>query len=160
MDILDIVEELDKEFATSKNFLWSKKTLVNMDRCASLIAELKANLPSSMQEASFVVSKKEQIIASANEEAKKIIADAKAKAEKMVSNSELVALSEQRSNAIINETTRKCAILYNTTKENVDKMLKSVEIYLSDNLQVVKQNRDSLDKMIKKIQNDDTGSRK
>lgn len=160
MDVIQIIDELEQEFATSKNFLWSKKTLVNMDRCASLIAELKANLPSSMQEASYVLSKKEQILATANEDAKKIIADAKSKADKMVSNSELVALSEQRSNAILNDTTRKCAILYNTTKENVDKMLKSVEIYLSDNLQVVKQNRDSLDEMIKKIQNDDSGSRK
>ena len=160
MDIIQIIDELEQEFATSKNFLWSKKTLVNMDRCASLIAELKANLPSSMQEASYILSKKEQMLSAASEDAKKIIADAKAKADKIVSNSELVALSEQRANAILNETTRKCAILYNTTKENVDKMLKSVEIYLSDNLQVVKQNRDSLDEMIKKIQNDDSGSRK
>lgn len=155
MDIIQIIDKLEQEFATSKNFLWSKKTLVNMDMCASLIAELKANLPSSIQEASYVLSKKEQIIQNANEEAGKIIADAKAKADKIASGSEIVALSEQKANGIVNEATRKCAYLYNVTKENVDKMLKSVEIYLSDNLQVVKTNRDQLDKMIKKIQNDD-----
>ena len=159
MDVIQIIDELEQEFVNSKNFLWSKKTLVNMDRCASLIAELKANLPSSMQEASYILSKKEQILMNANEDAKKIISDAKMKAEKIVSNSELVALSEQRANGVINEATRKCAYLYNITKENVDKMLKSVEIYLSDNLQVVKQNRDSLDEMIKKIQNDDSNSK-
>ena len=42
MDIVQIINELEQECASSKNFLWSKKTLVDMDKCASLIAELKA----------------------------------------------------------------------------------------------------------------------
>ena len=42
MDIVQIISELEQEFVNSKNFLWSKKTLVNMDKCASLIAEIKA----------------------------------------------------------------------------------------------------------------------
>ena len=71
------------------------------------------------------------------------------------SGSEIVALSEQKANGIINEATKKCTYLYNVTKNNIDKMLKSVEIYLSDNLQVVKQNRDKLDVMIQNLQNDD-----
>ena len=156
MDVIQIIDELEQEFINSKNFLWSKKTLVNMDRCASLIAELKANFPSSMQEASYVLSKKEQILMAANEDAQKIIADAKHKAEKIISGSEIVAMSEQRANEVITEATKKCAYLYNITKENVDKMLKSVEIYLSDNLQIVKQNRDKLDVMIQALQNDDS----
>lgn len=82
MDVIQIIDELEQEFVNSKNFLWSKKTLVNMDRCASLIAELKANLPSTMQEASYILSKKEQILASANEEANKIISDARVKADR------------------------------------------------------------------------------
>ena len=60
MDIIQIIDALEKEFANSKNFLWSKKTLVNMDKCALLIAEIKANLPQAIQEASYVLSKKEQ----------------------------------------------------------------------------------------------------
>ena len=156
MDVIQIIDELEQEFINSKNFLWSKKTLVNMDRCASLIAELKANLPSSMQEASYILSKKEQILMAANEDAKKIVADAKLKAEKLINGSEIVAMSEHRANEVITEATKKCAYLYNITKDNVDKMLKSVEIYLSDNLQIVKQNRDKLDVMIQNLQNDDS----
>ena len=48
MDIIRIIDALEKEFANSKNFLWSKKTLVNMDKCALLIAEIKANLISQL----------------------------------------------------------------------------------------------------------------
>ena len=151
MDILDIVEELDKEFATSKNFLWSKKTLVNMDRCASLIAELKANLPAAIQEASYVLSKKEQIINNAQAEAKKTLAEAEYRAEQLVSNSEIFKKSEQAAQEMIDKANKKCAQLYAVTRENVDKMLRSVEMYLDQNLNVVRRNRDELDKTIRNI---------
>ncbi len=155
MDVIQIIDELEQEFVSSKNFLWSKKTLVNMDRCASLIAELKANLPSAIQEASYVLSKKEQIIANANDEANKIIADARYRAEQMVSGSELVKQSEQQAGKILNDATRKCSELYNVTRNNVDKMLKSVETYLDQNLLVLRRNREELDNAINRLQYDE-----
>lgn len=152
MDIVQIIDELEEEFATSKNFLWSKKTLVNMDKCASLIAELKANLPAAIQEASYVLSKKDQILSKAQAEAKKTVAEAEFRAEQLVSSSEIFKRSEQEANEMIADANKKCEELYNVTKENVDKMLKSVEIYLDQNLTVIKRNRDELDTAIKNIQ--------
>lgn len=156
MDVIQIIDELEQEFVSSKNFLWSKKTLVNMDRCASLIAELKANLPSAIQEASYVLSKKEQIIANANDEANKIIADARYRADQIVNGSDLVKQSEQQAGKILNDATRKCSDLYNITRNNIDKMLKSVETYLDQNLLVLRRNRDELDSAINRLQYDDS----
>ena len=62
MDIIQIIDELEQEFINSKNFLWSKKSLVDMEKCATLVAELKSSLPIAIQEARYVLSKKEQII--------------------------------------------------------------------------------------------------
>ena len=163
MDVIQIIDELEQEFIGSKNFLWSKKSLVNMDRLASLIAELKANLPEAVQEASYVLSKKEQILNNAKAEARKTIAEAEFRAEQLVSSSEIFKKSERESAELIAQTNKKCAELYMVTKSNVDKMLKSVELYLDQNLQMVKQNRADLDVVISKIrmpekpsQNDDT----
>lgn len=155
MDVIQIIDELEQEFITSKNFLWSKKTLVNMDRCASLIAELKANLPSAIQEASYVLSKKDQIIANANDEANKILSDARFRADQIVNSSDIVKQSEQQSRKILNDTTRKCSELYNVTRNNVDKMLKSVETYLDQNLLVLRRNREELDNAINRLQYED-----
>lgn len=152
MDIVQIIDELEEEFATSKNFLWSKKTLVNMDKCASLIAELKANLPAAIQEASYVLSKKDQILSKAQAEAKKTVAEAEFRAEQLVSSSEIFKKSEQEANEMLADANKKCADLYAITKENVDKMLKSVEMYLDQNLTVIRRNRDELDSAIKNIQ--------
>lgn len=151
MDIVQIISELEQEFVNSKNFLWSKKTLVNMDKCASLIAEIKANLPTAIQEATYVLSKKEQIINNAQAEAKKTLAEAEYRAEQLVSNSEIFKKSEQAAQEMIDKANKKCAQLYAVTRENVDKMLRSVEMYLDQNLNVVRRNRDELDKTIRNI---------
>ena len=151
MDIVQIIDELEHEFANSKNFLWSKKTLVNMDRCASLIAELKANLPAAIQEASYVLSKKDQILNNAVAEAKHTIAEAEFRAENLVSSSEIYKKSEQAASELLDRANRKCEQLYAVTKENVDKMLRSVEMYLDQNLAVVKRNRDELESAINNI---------
>lgn len=151
MDIVQIIDELEREFANSKNFLWSKKTLVNMDKCASLIAEIKANLPPAIQEASYVLSKKEQILNNALAEAKHTIAEAEFRAEQLVSSSEVFRKSEQAANEMIEKANRKCEQLYAVTKENIDRMLKSVEVYLDQNAAVVKRNRDELEHAINNI---------
>ena len=151
MDIVQIINELEHEFANSKNFLWSKKTLVNMDRCASLIAEIKANLPPAIQEASYVLSKKEQILNNAVAEAKHTVAEAEFRAEQLVSSSEILKKSEQAAAEMIEKANKKCEQLYAVTKENVDKLLRSVELYLDQNLAVVKRNRDELEHAINNI---------
>ncbi|MBR7172432.1 MAG: hypothetical protein IKD36_01425 [Clostridia bacterium] len=152
MDIVQIITELEQEFVNSKNFLWSKKTLVNMDRCASLIAELKANLPTAIQEATYVLSKKEQIMNNAHAEAKRTVAEAEFRAEQLVSSSEIFKKSEQAAQELMDKTNKKCNQLYLVTKENVDKMLKSVEMYLDENLNIVRRNRDELERTIGNIQ--------
>ena len=151
MDILQIIDEIDQEFVNSKNFLWSKKSLVNMDRLASLIAELKANLPDSIQEASYILSKKEQILNNANAEARKTIAEAEFRAEQLVSSSKIVKKSEEEAAEIIARTNKKCAELYSVTKENIDRMLASVENFIEQDLQMVRQNHADLDVTISKL---------
>ncbi len=154
MDIVQIIDELEQEFIGSKNFLWSKKSLINMDKFASLLADLKANLPEAVQEASYVLSKKEQILNNAKAEARKTIAEAEFRAEQLVSSSEIFKKSEREAAELMESTNRKCAELYNVTKSNIDKMLKSVDSYLEQNLQIVRQNRSELEIAINKIQNE------
>ena len=116
MDIVQIIDELEQEFIGSKNFLWSKKSLINMDKFASLLADLKANLPEAVQEASYVLSKKEQILNNAKAEARKTIAEAEFRAEQLVSSSEIFKKSEKEAAELMESTNRKCAELYNVTK--------------------------------------------
>ncbi|MEG1581590.1 MAG: hypothetical protein RR334_00320 [Clostridia bacterium] len=144
MDINEIIDELQTEFYKSKNFLWSKKSLVNMDRCAELIDELKKSMPVQMQEASYMLLQKDKIIASAEEVARRTIAEAEKHAEQIVCESTLVKKAEEESQQVIDKTNKQCNAMIAVTKENIDKMLKSVEDYLTDNLHIVRNNREEI----------------
>ena len=122
MDINQIIDALEREFANSKNFLWSKKTLVNMDKCASLIAEIRANLPQAIQEASYVLSKKEQILNNAQAEAKHIVAEAEYRAEQLVSSSEIKKRSERIADETLQRANRKCDQLFAVTPRRPHKI--------------------------------------
>ena len=45
---------------------------------------------------------------------------------------------------MMDNVNKKCSQLYNVTKENIDRLLKSVEDYLLENLHVVRNNREEL----------------
>lgn len=153
MDIVQIINDLEQEFVRSKNFLWSKKTLVNMEKCASLIAELKANLPSSIQEASYVLSKKDQILNNASASAKKTIAEAEYRAGQLVSSTEVYKKSEIEARKLIAEANKKCDELFAVTKQNIDSLLRSVEGYLNQNISLLRRNREELGKAISGLKN-------
>ena len=150
MDIIQLIEELEQEFSQGKNFLWSKKSLVNLERCAELIDELKVNLPTALQEARYVLSQKETIIANANELADKTIKEAELRAEQLVGESELIKKSEEEAQEILDNANKRCNHLMNVTRENIDKMLKAVEDYLLENLHIVRSNREELSNVFTK----------
>lgn len=144
MDILQLIEELEDEFSKGKNFLWSKKSLVNLDRCAELIDELKRSLPSAIQESRYILSQKEKILSQAKEMGERTIKEAELRAEQLVSESSLIKKTEEEAQEMLDNVNKKCSQLYNVTKENIDRLLKSVEDYLLENLHVVRNNREEL----------------
>ncbi len=144
MDILQLIEELEDEFSKGKNFLWSKKSLVNLDRCAELIDELKRSLPSAIQESRYILSQKEKILSQAKEMGERTIKEAELRAEQLVSESSLIKKTEEEAQEMMDNANKKCSQLYNVTKENIDRLLKSVEDYLLENLHVVRNNREEL----------------
>lgn len=150
MDIIQLIEELEQEFSQGKNFLWSKKSLVNLERCAELIDELKQNLPTALQEARYMLSQKETILANANELANKTIKEAELRAEQLVGESELVKKAEDEAEEILDNANKRCNHLMNVTRENIDKMLKAVEDYLLENLHIVRSNREELNNVFAK----------
>ena len=143
-NIIQLIEELEDEFAKGKNFLWSRKSLVNLEKCGDLIIELKRSLPTAIQEASYILTQKEKILRQAKEMADKTLQEAELRAEQLVSESALVKKAENESQEIMANANKRSTQLMNITKENIDRLLKSVEQYLLENLHIVRNNREEL----------------
>lgn len=143
-NIIQLIEELEDEFAKGKNFLWSRKSLVNLEKCGDLIVELKRSLPTAIQEASYILTQKEKILRQAKEMADKTLQEAEVRAEQLVSESALVKKAENEAQEIMANANKRSTQLMNITKENIDRLLKSVEQYLLENLHIVRNNREEL----------------
>lgn len=150
MNIYEIIEQLEDEFDASKNFLWSKKSLVDIKKCAELVSELKRALPDAITEASYLLAQRDKILEDAKKNADKTIQEATYRAEQIVNESALVVKAENEARALIQDAQNKSEHFTQNAKCNVDKMLKSIEDYLMENLMIVRNNREELAGGLKK----------
>lgn len=148
MDIKELIEELENELYEAKGVLFSNKAKVDVARCSEIISLIKRNLPTAIQEASYLISQKEKFVKQSEETAKNIIAEAKSQADRLVSESEIKKRSEKEAKEMVEQATAKCKELYENAKENIDKMLKNIEEYMMDNLHIVRNNREELSGML------------
>lgn len=144
MEVNNIIDELKEELISQKGFLWSKKNKDSITKCLNLIDELKLALPSALQEAGYIISQKQKILNNAQETANKLLAEANHKAEQLVSEDRIVKQAQAECETVVANANKKCNQLYSSTRDNIDKMLKAIEDYLTDNLHVVRNNREEL----------------
>ena len=144
MDANVIIAQLREELINQKGFLWNKKNKEIVTNCIALLDDLKASLPAAIQESSYIISQKQKILSTAQETANKIIADAQEKAKILISQERIVKEAQTEVNNAIENANKRCNQLFMSTKDNIDKMLKSIEDYLMANLNVVRTNREEL----------------
>lgn len=151
MNIYDILSQIEEELGGAKSGLFHKK--VDPSKLLELVEDLKNNLPKSMEEASYIVSKKEKLLETAKDDAQALIDDANRKAKQLVEESNITKKAEEDAKKLIDTTIKRCEQLLDTTKNNVDKILKAVEDYLADHLNIVHDSRDELSSTLVQLKN-------
>ena len=144
MELNSILEELKEELISQKGFLWSKKNKDSITKCLSLVDDVQMNLPSALQEATYIITQKQKILAAAQDAANKIVAEATQKAQELTAENAITKQAHIEAEAMVGNANKRCNQLYSSTRDNIDKMLKAIEDYLTDNLHVVRNNREEL----------------
>ena len=144
MEHNSILEELKEELISQKGFLWSKKNKDSITKCLSLVDDVQMNLPSALQEATYIITQKQKILAAAQDAANKIVAEATQKAQELTAENTITKQAQIEAEAMVGNANKRCNQLYSSTRDNIDKMLKAIEDYLTDNLHVVRNNREEL----------------
>ncbi len=144
MELNNILEELKEELISQKGFLWSKKNKDSITKCLSLVDDVQMNLPSALQEATYIITQKQKILAAAQDAANKIVAEATQKAQELTAENAITKQAQIEAEAMVGNANKRCNQLYSSTRDNIDKMLKAIEDYLTDNLHVVRNNREEL----------------
>jgi len=151
MNIYDILAQLEAEVGEAKPGLFHKK--IDANRIAELVEELKNNMPKAVEEASYILAQKDKLIESAQADAQAILDDAKQKANDLVKESSITARAEEDAKKIEEVAIKKSEQLLDATKNNVDKLLKAVEDYLAEHLNIVHDSRDELTSTLVQLKN-------
>ena len=151
MNIYDILAKLEEEVGEAKPGLFHKK--IDANRIAELVDELKNNMPKAVEEASYILAQKDKLLESAKADAKAILDEANEKANSLVSESEVTARAEEEAKKAEELTIKRCEQMLDATKNNVDKLLKAVEDYLAEHLNIVHDSRDELNATLVQLKN-------
>lgn len=151
MDIYGKIELLEEELSCATGLVFSKKSAVNVAKCESLLADIKRELPKAVQEASYIISQKDNILRNAQLQADLIEKDAKNRADSMLQDSVIIAKSQEIADKIIKDAEQKSVMMVDAAQKKIDLMLRNIEEYLMDSLRIIRNNREDLaGEMLKK----------
>lgn len=141
MDIMEMLNELENELTARGGFFGKK---IDVDRCASLVANIRAALPKELGEARYIMENRKKILENADIAAKNTIREAEEHAEHIIDNSEIIKRAELDAKQIMETACMQCDTLVHHTKEHLDNTFKETEQFLLSTLTMIRNNREEL----------------
>lgn len=141
MDVIELLNQLEAELEGRGGFFGKK---VDLDRCATLVANIRAAFPKELAEARYVMENRQKILENADIAAKNTIREAEEHAEHIIDNSEIIRRAEIDAKQIMETAYMQCDTLVHHTKEHLDRTFKETEQFLLSTLTMIRNNREEL----------------
>ena len=121
--------------------LGAEKCVIERDKALDLLDEIKAQLPTELQEAKRLVSARTEFVNNAKREAESIRKVAEDRARQLVDEQEIVRSAKTKSNNIITAAESKSSELRRVANEYADDALRRTEEAIAEALNEVRQSR-------------------
>jgi len=142
MNLKEYLNELEIELNAGKGGLFGKK--VDVEKCRKIVADMYAALPVAVQDAEYVLDRKEEILNNAQGLAKQTVQEAEIRAEHIISESEIVRRAQTEAAQILETAQMQSDTLINKTTQHLEAMFADIEQYLVSNLNMIRNNREEL----------------
>jgi chemotaxis protein histidine kinase CheA len=103
MDILHLVDRLEELFNNSRPIPLTRNVIVDEDKFLDIIDQMRISVPDEVKKAQEVFSKKDRVMAQAQEEANRTLQLAREKADGLVEKELLVQDAKRRADQIIDQ---------------------------------------------------------
>lgn len=143
-DVFTLIDNLENELLGARNAVFSKKAMVDANKCLQILTDLKNGLPSSLKKAQDILDNSVEIVRQSTEKAKKIVDEAQRKADELVSQSEILRRAEADAKTIRTEAVQFASRMKSDSRMYVDDMLSEMERFLTDTIACVRNNREEL----------------
>ncbi|MCI6083829.1 ATPase [Gemmiger sp.] len=141
-ELLDLMEETLEE-GTSVPFAATKR-VVDVERCRDIIDEVRNNLPDELRDSKKIVSDREQIVRTAQQEADNIIKQAEERARVLVSDQEITKRAQKAAVEIVNAAQNQAKELNRASATYCESILKNSEEVLARSVADIKNTRMNL----------------
>ncbi|MCL2598742.1 MAG: hypothetical protein FWD76_02390 [Firmicutes bacterium] len=138
MEILGLLQELQREFADKKGF-FSKR--IDIDKCQYLVEQLVLQIPKVVEDAEYIIAHRDSILQNADNVAKHIIHESEKRAEKTLLSAEVIHRAELEAQKIVGTAYAKSDTIAVSTKTHLDNIFFDCEKYLLDILKTLSDNR-------------------
>jgi len=106
MDLLHLIDRLEEQIGEARRLPIGTGSVIDRRRLLDLVDQLRAAVPQQVREAHGVLEKRDEVLATADEEAAVRLARADDEVASRISDSEIVRAAEKRAEEIIAEARR------------------------------------------------------
>ena len=103
MDILHLVDRLEELFNNSRAIPFTHNVIVDEDKFLDIIDQMRISVPEEVKKAQEVFTKKDRVMAQAQEEANRTLALARDKADDLIEKEALVSDAKRRADQIVEQ---------------------------------------------------------
>ena len=120
MDLLHLIDRLEEQIGEARRLPIGTGSVIDRRRLLDLVDQLRAAVPAEVREANAVLTKKEEVLAHADEEAALRLSRADDEVARRVSESDVVKAAEVRAQEIIAEGRRETEGLINEARRQAE----------------------------------------
>ncbi|MCK1798813.1 cell division initiation protein [Streptomyces sp. XM4193] len=144
MDVQQRLDDIVAAVEGARSMPMSASCVVNRADLLDMLGEVREALPGSLAQAQEVLGGREQVVAEAQQEARRIIDEAHRERASLISQTEVARLAEQESDRILTEARRESEEIRVEADDYVDSKLANFEVVLSKTIGAVDRGRDKL----------------
>lgn len=150
--IEDLIDALEDLIHNAVRVPFGKKSMIDVDKVAEIVADIRIALPTEIKQAQNVVQDKNNIIGEAKHEAEVIVRKAEQRREELIESSDIMKEARRRSTEIISQAQNRSTDLRISTNEFADKMLSRIENLLASDINNIKVLRANINGSMNSIQ--------
>ncbi|MEM8859090.1 MAG: hypothetical protein AAGD96_12260 [Chloroflexota bacterium] len=138
MDILHLLDRMEKLLLESRRIPMTASIIVDEDRIFNILDQMRANIPEEVKKAGRIYAEKDRVMAQTREEAERIKGIAKKEADELVNRDSIVGLAKEKADKIEERAYAEAARLKDDADMYVLNQLSRLEDDLLRSLTVVR----------------------
>ena len=158
MEIIRVIEELEREIQEAKKMPFTTKLVVEEDLLYKYVDALRAHIPEDIRQAQWISKEKDRIIKDAKEEAKNIVNSTEHKMQEMCDEKEIIKIANQKAKEIVDNANQKSAKIIQGAYQYVDDIMSDLEKRMDKQLKEIRAGKTEIKSTINKYKMKQSGT--